>query len=313
MSAAPQALETITILGSGPAGLTAAIYAARADMKPLLIHGGQPGGQLTTTTEVENWPGFEHGIMGPKLMEDTTKQAERFGTRFTQAMVTNVDLSKRPFKITLDDGTVFHTKTLVAATGATAKYLGLPNEMKMVGRGVSACATCDGFFFRGHDIVVVGGGDTAAEEANFLTKFAKTVTLVHRRDELRASKAMQTKLKENPKVSFLWDTVVEEIQGETDVTGLKVKNLKTGVATDLAVTGLFVAIGHKPNSDIFKGFVDMDENGYILTQKGSTLTKVPGFFACGDLQDHYYRQAITAAGTGCMAALDAERFLSHHE
>ena len=310
---APQSLETVTILGSGPAGLTAAIYAARADLKPVLIHGGQPGGQLTTTTEVENFPGFEHGIMGPKLMEDTTKQAERFGTRFVQAMVTDVDLTKRPFKITLDNGTSFHTQTLIAATGATAKYLGLPNEMRLVGRGVSACATCDGFFFRGHDIAVVGGGDTAAEEANFLTKFAKTVYLIHRRDELRASKAMQQKLKDNPKVKFLWNTVVEEIEGEAEVTGLKIKNIQTGKTEPLNVTGLFVAIGHKPNSDMFKGAVEMDESGYILTKKGSTLTKVPGFFACGDLQDHYYRQAITAAGTGCMAALDAERFLAHQE
>lgn len=308
---APNSIESVTILGSGPAGLTAAIYAARADLKPVLIHGGQPGGQLTTTTDVENWPGFEHGIMGPKLMEDTTKQAARFGTRFVQAMVTKVDLSKRPFTVTLDNGTTFQTKTLIAATGATAKYIGLPNEMKLIGRGVSACATCDGFFFRGHDIAVVGGGDTAAEEANFLTKFAKSVTVIHRRDTLRASKAMQTKLMENPKVKFLWDSVVEEIVGEGEVTGLKIKNLKTGAASDLTVTGLFVAIGHKPNSDIFKGFVDMDESGYILTQGGSTKTKVPGFFACGDLQDHVYRQAITAAGTGCMAALDAERFLQH--
>jgi thioredoxin reductase (NADPH) len=308
---APNSIESVTILGSGPAGLTAAIYAARADLKPVLIHGGQPGGQLTTTTDVENWPGFEHGIMGPKLMEDTTKQAARFGTRFVQAMVTKVDLSKRPFTLTLDDGTTFQTKTLIAATGATAKYIGLPNEMKLIGRGVSACATCDGFFFRGHDIAVVGGGDTAAEEATFLTKFAKSVTLIHRRDTLRASKAMQTKLKENPKVKFLWDSVVQEIVGEGEVTGLKVKNLKSGAVSDLAVTGLFVAIGHKPNSDIFKGFVDMDESGYIRTEGHSTKTKVPGFFACGDLQDHVYRQAITAAGTGCMAALDAERFLQH--
>lgn len=306
----PQPLETVTILGSGPAGLTAAIYAARADLKPLLIHGGQPGGQLTTTTEVENFPGFAEGVQGPELMDQCTKQAERFGTRFVQAMVTKVDLSKRPFKVTLDDGTSFETKTLIAATGATAKYIGLPNEMKLIGRGVSACATCDGFFFRGHDIAVVGGGDTAAEEANFLTKFAKTVYLVHRRDSLRASKAMQAKLFENPKIKFVWDSVVSEIVGEGEVTGLKIKNLKTEAVTDLNVTGLFVAIGHKPNSDIFKGYVDMDEAGYIKTHDG-TKTKVPGFFACGDLQDHIYRQAVTAAGTGCMAALDAERFLQH--
>lgn len=306
----PQAIENVTILGSGPAGLTAAIYAARADLKPLLIHGGQPGGQLTTTTEVENFPGFSHGIMGPELMEQCTKQAERFGTRFVQAMVTKVDLSKRPFTITLDNGTSFQTQTLIAATGAAAKYLGLPNEMKLIGRGVSACATCDGFFFRGQDIAVVGGGDTAAEEANFLTKFAKTVYLIHRRDELRASKAMQAKVLNNPKIKPIWDSAVHEIVGEGEVKSLKVKNLKTNAITDLAVTGMFVAIGHKPNSDIFKGAVDMDEAGYILTHDG-TKTKVPGFFACGDLQDHIYRQAVTAAGTGCMAALDAERFLQH--
>jgi len=304
----PQSLENVTILGSGPAGLTAAIYAARADLKPLLIHGGQPGGQLTTTTEVENFPGFAQGIMGPELMEQCTKQAERFGTRFVQAMVSKVDLSKRPFTITLDNGTSFQTKTLIAATGATAKYLGLPNEARLIGRGVSACATCDGFFFRGQDIAVVGGGDTAAEEASFLTKFAKTVYLIHRRHELRASKAMQTRVLSNPKIKPIWDSAVHEIVGEKEVQSLKVINVKTQEISDLAVTGLFVAIGHKPNSELFRNAVDMDESGYILTHEG-TKTKVPGFFACGDLQDHIYRQAVTAAGTGCMAALDAERFL----
>lgn len=304
----PQSIENLTILGSGPAGLTAAIYAARADLKPLLIHGGQPGGQLTTTTEVENFPGFANGIMGPELMEQSTKQAERFGTRFVQAMVSKVDLSKRPFTVTLDNGTSFQTKTLIAATGATAKYLGLPNEAKLIGRGVSACATCDGFFFRGQDIAVVGGGDTAAEEASFLTKFAKTVYLIHRRNELRASKAMQARVLSNPKIKPIWDSAVHEIVGEGEVKSLKVINVKTNQVSDLAVTGLFVAIGHKPNSDLFKGAVEMDDAGYIITHDG-TKTKVPGFFACGDLQDHIYRQAVTAAGTGCMAALDAERFL----
>lgn len=308
---APLALETVTILGSGPAGLTAAIYAARADLKPLLVHGGQPGGQLTTTTEVENYPGFAEGIMGPALMEACTKQAERFGTRFLQAAVVKVDLSKRPFTITLDNGTSFQTKTLIAATGAVAKYLGLPNEQSLIGRGVSACATCDGFFFRNQDIAVVGGGDTAAEEASFLTKFARTVYLIHRRDELRASKAMQARIFANEKIKLIWDTVVEEIVGQNEVEKLKLKNLKTGETNELKVTGLFVAIGHKPNSELFKGYVDLDENGYVLTHDG-TKTKVPGFFACGDLQDHVYRQAITAAGTGCMAALDAERFLQAH-
>lgn len=309
---APLALESVTILGSGPAGLTAAIYAARADLKPLLVHGGQPGGQLTTTTEVENFPGFADGIMGPELMDQCTKQAARFGTRFVQATVTKVDLTKRPFTVMLDNGTSFQTKTLIAATGATAKYLGLPREQAMIGRGVSACATCDGFFFRGHDIAVVGGGDTAAEEASFLTKFAKTVYLIHRRDELRASKAMQARVLSNPKIKPIWDTVVNEILGDEEVRGLKLKNIKTNEVSELAVTGLFVAIGHKPNSELFRGAVDMDENGYIKTHDG-TKTKVPGFFACGDLQDHVYRQAVTAAGTGCMAALDAERFLAANE
>jgi thioredoxin reductase (NADPH) len=306
-------LENVTILGSGPAGLTAAIYSARANLKPLLIHGGQPGGQLTTTTEVENYPGFEKGVQGPELMEICTKQAERFGTRFLQAQVTKVDLSKRPFKVTLDTGETFETKTLIAATGATAKYLGLPREMSLVGRGVSACATCDGFFFRGQDIAIVGGGDTAAEEATFLTRFAKQVYLIHRRDSLRASKAMQARVFANPKIKMIWDSAVEEIVGEQEVQGLKIKNLKTGAVSDLAVTGLFVAIGHKPNSELFKGFVDMDEAGYVKTIPGTTKTKVPGFFACGDLQDHVYRQAVTAAGTGCMAALDSERFLGEIE
>lgn len=307
----PNALEDVTILGSGPAGLTAAIYAARADLKPLLIHGGQPGGQLTTTTEVDNFPGFPDGVMGPELMERCQKQAERFGTRFIQATVTKVDLSKRPFTLTLDNGTTFQTKTLIASTGATAKYLGLPSEKKLMGRGVSACATCDGFFFRNQDIAVVGGGDTACEEASFLTKFAKTVTMIHRRGEFRASKAMQTRVMENPKIKVIWDTAVDEVLGDAEVTGLRLKSLKTGEMNEIKVTGLFVAIGHQPNSELFKGFVDMDESGYVITHNG-TKTKVPGFFACGDLQDHIYRQAVTAAGTGCMAALDAERFLQGH-
>lgn len=304
----PNALESVTILGSGPAGLTAAIYAARADLKPLLIHGGQPGGQLTTTTEVENFPGFEHGILGPDLMDVTTKQAARFGTRFLQAAVTKVDLSRRPFKVTLDNGSAFETKTLIAATGATAKLLGMEKEKKLMGRGVSACATCDGFFFRNQDIAVVGGGDTAAEEASFLTKFAKSVTLIHRRHELRASKAMQARVLANPKIKFCWDSAVEDIIGDGEVKAVKVKNLKTGEVSELAVTGLFIAIGHKPNSELFADYVELDANGYVITHHG-TRTKVPGFFACGDLQDHEYRQAITAAGTGCMAALDAERFI----
>jgi len=308
-----QPLENVTILGSGPAGLTAAIYAARANLKPLLIHGAQPGGQLTTTTEVENFPGFDKGVQGPELMDICTRQAERFGTRLKLATVTKVDLTKRPFTVTLDDGTSFQTKTLIAATGATAKYIGLPDEMRLIGRGVSACATCDGFFFRGQEIAVVGGGDTAAEEATFLTRFASTVHLIHRRNELRASKTMQARVLANPKIKPIWDTVVEGIEGESEVKGLHLKNIKTNAKSKLSVTGMFVAIGHKPNSDLFKGYVDMDELGYIKTQPGSTKTKVPGFFASGDLQDHIYRQAVTAAGTGCMAALDAERFLGENE
>jgi thioredoxin reductase (NADPH) len=306
-------LENVTILGSGPAGLTAAIYAARANLKPVLIHGSQPGGQLTTTTEVENYPGFEKGITGPELMDVTTRQAERFGTRVVNAVVTKVDLSKRPFTVTMDDGKTFKTKTLIAATGATAKYLGLPEEQRLIGRGVSACATCDGFFFRGQEVAIVGGGDTAAEEATFLTRFATKVYLVHRRRELRASKTMQQRVLDNPKISPIWDTVVEGIEGEGEVKGLRLKNIVTSELSKLAVSGLFVAIGHKPNSEMFKSFVDLDANGYVLTKPGTTKTKVAGFFCCGDLQDHVYRQAITAAGTGCMAALDAERFLGEHE
>lgn len=306
--AKPEPLESLVILGSGPAGLTAAIYAARADLKPILIHGGQPGGQLTITTDVENFPGFPHGIMGPEFIDMCTQQAARFGTRFMQATVTKVDLSKRPFTVTLDNGTTFQTRTMIASTGASAKLLGMEQEKKLMGRGVSACATCDGFFFRNQDIAIVGGGDTAAEEASFLTKFAKSVTLIHRRNELRASKAMQARVLANPKIKFEWDSAVEEIVGDAEVKAVKVKNLKTNQIKELAVTGLFIAIGHRPNSDLFKGQVDMNETGYVITQHG-TKTKVPGFFACGDLQDHEYRQAVTAAGTGCMAALDAERFL----
>jgi len=309
-------METVTILGSGPAGLTAAIYAARANLSPVLIHGAQPGGQLTTTTDVENYPGFEKGITGPELMEVTTRQAERFGTRVVHATVTKVDLSKRPFLITLDDGKTFQTKTLIAATGATAKYLGLPEEMRLIGKGVSACATCDGFFFRNQEIAIVGGGDTAAEEATFLTRFASKVYLIHRRNELRASKAMQKRVLDNPKIQPIWDTIVEGVEGvdgETEVKGLRLRNIKTNSTSKLAVTGLFVAIGHKPNSELFRGYVDMDELGYVKTIPGTTKTKVPGFFCAGDLQDHVYRQAVTAAGTGCMAALDAERFLGEHE
>lgn len=304
--------ENVVILGSGPAGLTAAIYAARANLEPLLIHGPEPGGQLTTTTDVENFPGFENGVTGPELMEVCKKQAARFGTRYKQNVVTKVDLSSRPFVLELDNGEKLRTKTLICATGASAKYIGLPRERELIGKGVSACATCDGFFFRNQDIAVIGGGDTAAEEATFLTKFAKSVTVIHRRDKLRASKVMQDRMLSNPKIKMMWDSAVEEIRGSEAVESLVVKNLKTGSKSELLVTGMFVAIGHKPNTDLFKGVVDMDSTGYIQTKDG-TKTNVPGFFVAGDAQDKVYRQAITAAGTGCMAALDAERFLEANE
>ena len=302
-------IENVVILGTGPAGLTAAIYTARANLKPLCVEGTQPGGQLTITTEVENFPGFPHGIQGPELMDNTRKQAERFGTRFMQGDVQKVDVTQKPITLTLADGSEVKTRTLIIATGASAKLLGLPAEKKLMGKGVSACATCDGFFFRNQDIAVVGGGDTAMEEANFLTRFAKTVTLIHRRDTFRASKVMQDRVLANPKVKVIYDTAVEDIMGENEVVGLKLKNLKTGATSELPVTGFFVAIGHQPNTGLFKGQLDMNETGYLNIQSGSTKTKIPGVFAAGDVADHYYRQAITAAGTGCMAAIDAERYL----
>lgn len=301
--------ENVVILGTGPAGLTSAIYAARANLNPLCISGAQPGGQLTITSEVENYPGFPEGVQGPELMEFFRKQAERFHTRFKEGDVQKVDLGKRPFTLTLADGSTVKTKTLIIATGASAKLLGLPQEKKLMGKGVSACATCDGFFFRNQDIAVVGGGDTAMEEANFLTRFAKSVTLIHRRDSFRASKVMQDRVLKNPKVKVIYDTVIEDILGEQEVLGLKIKNLKTGVISELPVTGFFVAIGHQPNTGLFQGQLDMNETGYLHIQLGSTKTKIPGVFAAGDVADHYYRQAITAAGSGCMAAIDAERFL----
>jgi len=302
-------IENVVILGTGPAGLTAAIYAARANLNPLCVAGAQPGGQLTITSEVENFPGFPIGVQGPELMEHFRAQAERFNTRFKEGDVQKVDLSKKPFTLTLADGSEIKTKTLIISTGASAKLLGLPQEKKLMGKGVSACATCDGFFFRNQDIAVVGGGDTAMEEANFLTRFAKSVTLIHRRDTFRASKVMQDRVLANPKVKVIYDTGVEDILGEQEVVGLKIKNLKTGVVSELPVTGFFVAIGHQPNTSLFKDQLDMNETGYLNIQLGSTKTKVPGVFAAGDVADHYYRQAITAAGTGCMAAIDAERYL----
>ncbi|TXD43726.1 thioredoxin-disulfide reductase [Lujinxingia vulgaris] len=304
-------LYDVTIMGSGPAGLTAAIYTARANLEPVLFEGPQPGGQLTITTDVENFPGFPEGVMGPELMERMRSQAMRFGLENHIALITDVDTSKRPFKVTLDDGTVFHTRTMIISSGASARLLGLESESELMGYGVSTCATCDGYFFRDQEIVVVGGGDSACEEANFLTKFASKVTLVHRRDELRASKIMQDRVLANPKVEMLWNSEVQDVMGtrESGVTGIKVYNNQTEEVSELACTGVFVAIGHTPNTAVFKGQLKTNESGYILTEDGSTATSVPGIFACGDVQDFTYRQAITAAGSGCMGAIDAERFL----
>lgn len=301
----------LVIVGSGPAGYTAAIYAARADLKPILVSGPQPGGQLTITSEVENFPGFPDGILGPELMELFRRQAERFGTEFVEGLVTSVDFGRRPFLLQIDEGREsIRAEAVILATGASAKWLGVPGEKEHWGKGVSACATCDGFFYRDQEVVVIGGGDSAMEEATFLTKFASRVTVIHRRDTLRASKIMQDKARSNPKVSFLWNSVVKEILGdETGVTGVRVKNLVSGGEAVVKCTGVFVAIGHEPNTKIFRGQLDMDESGYIRVVPGTTRTSVPGVFACGDVMDPVYRQAITAAGTGCMAALDAERYL----
>ncbi|MBW3668117.1 MAG: thioredoxin-disulfide reductase [Actinobacteria bacterium] len=308
------AVRDVIIIGSGPAGLTAAIYTARANLHPLVIEGepsstsDQPGGQLMLTTEVENYPGFVDGIMGPELMASFRGQAARFGAEYLTEKVTRVDFSQRPFKVWVRDDE-YQARSIIVSTGARSLMLGLPRETELVGYGVSTCATCDGFFFRGHDIAVVGGGDSALEEALFLTKFAAKVTIVHRRGELRASKIMQERAFKNDKIEFLWDTVVTELLGETKLEGVRVRNLDTAEESQLPVTGLFVAIGHVPNTDVFKGQLDMEDNGYLITLGKSSRTNVPGVFACGDVQDHTYRQAITAAGSGCMAAIDAERWL----
>lgn len=304
-------MRNVVIIGSGPAGLTAAVYAARANLAPLLIEGWQSGGQLTTTTEVENYPGFATGIMGPELMKEMRSQAERFGTEFLTGDVNAVNLKASPFSITVEGERTINAKTIIIATGASAIPVGLKNEARLTGHGVSTCATCDGFFFRGKELIVVGGGDSAMEEAIFLTKFATRVTIVHRRDKLRASKIMQDRAMKNEKISFLWNSVVEDIVGNDVVTGVRLKNLVTGSTTELPCAGVFVAIGHRPNTALFAGQLEMDAKGYIITTNG-TATSVAGVFAAGDVQDSTYRQAVTAAGSGCMAAIDAERFLEAH-
>lgn len=303
----------VLIIGSGPAGYTAAIYAARAGLNPVLYTGGQPGGQLTITNDVENYPGYPEGVMGPQMMEDFKKQAERFGTAVNYGLVTHVDFSNRPYKVTIDGQQEILSDTLIIATGASAKWLGLESETRLNGQGVSACAVCDGFFFRGQEVAIVGGGDTACEEASYLSNICSKVYMIVRRDELRASQIMQQRVMNNPKIEILWNSETLEVLGEAEVTGVKVLNNRSQEVKELNVTGFFVAIGHQPNTEIFKGHLDMDANGYIKTVPGSTRTNIEGVFACGDAQDNIYRQAVTAAGTGCMAALDAERYLAEIE
>jgi len=305
-------MRNMIIIGSGPAGLTAAVYAARANLEPLLIEGKEPGGQLTLTTLVENYPGFSDGIMGPQLIEEMRKQAQRFGAEIVNSHVHAVKLKEQPFRVYYGDQEV-QAKTVVISTGSSAKLIGIETEIQLMGHGVSTCATCDGSFFRGKEIAVVGGGDSAMEEATFLTKFATKVSVIHRRETLRASKIMQDRALDNKRIDFVWNTEVKKILGsrETGVTGLKVRNIKTQGVSELKVDGLFVAIGHNPNTEIFKGQVDLDDHGYIKTQPDSTRTNIPGVFACGDVQDPIFRQAVTAAGTGCMAAIEAERWLEH--
>lgn len=305
-------VHDVIIIGSGPAGYTAALYAARADLKPLLFAGLEPGGQLMITTDVENYPGFPEGIMGPEMMALFRKQVERFGTDIRDTEITKVDFSKRPFTVWTDEDE-FQARSVIVSTGATAKWLGLPSEVTFGGFGVSACATCDGFFFRGKELIVVGGGDTAMEEANYLTRHASKVYVVHRRDSFRASKIMQERVLDNPKIEVLWNTGLDEILGDTEpvkkVTGVRLVDTVSGEKREMPIGGVFIAIGHKPNSDLFKGVLDMDDVGYLKVQPFSTRTNIEGVFACGDVADSVYRQAVTAAGTGCMAAIDAERWL----
>ncbi|HUI51242.1 MAG TPA: thioredoxin-disulfide reductase [Terriglobales bacterium] len=305
-------MNNVVIIGSGCAGLTAAIYTARANLKPLVLDGHEPGGQLSLTTHVENYPGFPDGIMGPELIENMRKQAQRFGAEFKAGAVSEVDITRRPFKITAGRD-VYETRSLIVAAGASARLLGLAGERELIGRGLSTCATCDGYFFRGKPIAVIGGGDSAMEEANFLSRYASRVYLIHRRDEFRASKIMIDRAKANEKVEFVVPYVVDEILApEKVVTGVRLRNIKTGEKREIALDGVFVAIGHDPNSTVFRGKLKTDENGYIIPEHGS-LTNVPGVFVAGDVQDHRYRQAVTAAGSGCMAALDAEKFLEEHK
>lgn len=302
----------VVIVGSGPAGLTAALYAARADLNPIVFEGPEPGGQLMTTTDVENFPGYPDGVMGPQMMDDFRQQATKFGADCRYGYVTDIDFESQPYKMTVDEKTEIKAHTIIISTGASAMWLGLESETRLRGKGVSACATCDGAFFRNQHVIIVGGGDTAMEEATFLTKFASKVTVVHRRDELRASKAMQARAFENEKIEFMWDSEVDEVLGDQVVEGVNIKNRNTGEITTLDdVTGVFIAIGHKPNTDLFKGVLTMDDVGYIQTKGQSTKTDLPGIFACGDAMDSFYRQAVTAAGTGCKAALDAEHYLSN--
>lgn len=297
------------IIGSGPAGYTAAIYAARAGLNPVMIQGPQPGGQLMITNDVENYPGYPKGIMGPEMMEDFKNQAARFGTDIRYGMATSVDFGAHPYKVVIDEQKTIEANVVLISTGASAKWLGLSSEERLNGKGVSACAVCDGFFFRGQEVIIVGAGDTACEEATYLAKLCSKVHMLVRKGEMRASKIMQQRVLNTPNIQVYWNTETLEVLGEEGVTGAKVKNNETGEVSTIDATGFFVAIGHKPNTDIFKGWLDMDENGYLITVKGSTKTNIEGVFACGDAQDHVYRQAVTAAGTGCMAALDAERWL----